>query len=92
MFALYPLNMGYKPFKPVILSFSGGSIDEHRVLIGYDMLICTVPLVERERNIIFGGGIFKLHPFTLYIPHTFHIPLSPIIDKITGKQISQRTN
>jgi hypothetical protein len=55
------------------------------------MLSCTVHLVKRERNIIFGqgisclvGGIFICCPLTLYIPRTFHIPLSPTIVRYNG--------
>ena len=49
------------------------------------MLSCTVHLGERERNIIFGSrnimfgwrNLHMLSLITLYIPRTFHIPLSP---------------
>ena len=48
------------------------------------MLSCSVHLVERERNIMFGSrntmfGWRNIHKMSLifYIPRTFHIPLGP---------------
>ena len=73
----YPLNMGYIPIKRVILNCK-----EDLCRIWYAVLYCSSCWKGEEHHIWLEECYSWLEessyavPF-LYIPHTFHIPLSP---------------